>query len=497
MKTKHPFAVFLTVALGATAVTTWCQCGSGEDGADPQPGPASATPAQQPGPGTAPAPTVLGERVHVVLSGSMEGRLEPCGCASGQLGGLPRRIVYLQEIHGADLLLEGGDLGGGSTPLDLEKAFTAIGVLFGMVELTRYDALGTGPRDLELPLDKWGSYLTDYQAPVLAADLEPLSTQFKPRAFVEKQVRNSKVRVVSLVMALPPALAAAEPPPLRLLDPADGWRRGLEGAADETLRVLMVHTDPEHARALARDLRPRPDLMIAVGDGVHEPPPEPEYRHDVPIVYPGIRGRFLVDLWFGRTDHGGAIPRYEIVPLRGSETKPDAGQDPAVREMLRQHRVFVAEEQLREKMADQRPTANGSDYVGNAACGKCHETDYLLWKNSKHGRAWDTLVRAEQDPKRYGWPVTHYPDCVGCHVVGYGEKTGFVAPETTPELANVGCERCHGAGSAHAANPQAAKMGKVGAGLPSTVCTECHDFEQSPDFDYGRRWSIIAHGQRK
>ena len=37
-------------------------------------------------------------------------------------------------------------------------------------------------------------------------------------------------------------------------------------------------------------------------------------------------------------------------------------------------------------------------------------------------------------------------------------------------------------------------MGKVGGGTPSVVCTQCHDFEQSPDFDYSKRWPLIQHG---
>ena len=106
-------------------------------------------------------------------------------------------------------------------------------------------------------------------------------------------------------------------------------------------------------------------------------------------------------------------------------------------------------------------------------------------------------MRAEKDPARYGWPVTQYPDCVSCHVVGYGDASGFTNPETTAQLANVGCERCHGAGSAHSAAPATSRMGKVGGGTPSVVCTQCHDFEQSPDFDYTKRWPIIEHGKQK
>ena len=47
------------------------------------------------------------------------------------------------------------------------------------------------------------------------------------------------------------------------------------------------------------------------------------------------------------------------------------------------------------------------------------------------------------------------------------------------------------------AAPTTARMGKVGGGTPSVVCTQCHDYEQSPDFDYQKRWPLIEHGKTK
>ena len=88
---------------------------------------------------------------------------------------------------------------------------------------------------------------------------------------------------------------------------------------------------------------------------------------------------------------------------------------------------------------------------------------------------------------------------MSCHVVGYRKPGGFVSAKETPELVNVGCERCHGPGSAHVASKGATRLGKVGTdgnGLASTVCTHCHDFEQTPKFDYTAFWTAIQHGAK-
>ncbi|HEX4180562.1 MAG TPA: c-type cytochrome [Caulobacteraceae bacterium] len=81
------------------------------------------------------------------------------------------------------------------------------------------------------------------------------------------------------------------------------------------------------------------------------------------------------------------------------------------------------------------------------------------------------------------WWARFYPDpgdnsnrptgplCDGCHSVGFDIKTSTVAEW------NVGCERCHGAGSAHAANPtrfnilNPARQNYVDA---SDSCIQCH-----------------------
>jgi predicted CXXCH cytochrome family protein len=82
------------------------------------------------------------------------------------------------------------------------------------------------------------------------------------------------------------------------------------------------------------------------------------------------------------------------------------------------------------------------------------------------------------------WWAPHYPDpkgdnsnrptgplCDGCHSVGYNIETKQVAEW------NVGCELCHGAGSAHAANPRRdnilnpARQDFVRA---SDTCIQCH-----------------------
>src|SRR5215475_5258475 len=63
------------------------------------------------------------------------------------------------------------------------------------------------------------------------------------------------------------------------------------------------------------------------------------------------------------------------------------------------------------------------------------------------------------------------PTCDGCHSVGYDIQTKQVAEW------NVGCERCHGAGSEHAAHPTASNIlnpSRMDAVSANDTCVQCH-----------------------
>ncbi|MFY9342607.1 MAG: cytochrome c family protein [Planctomycetota bacterium] len=462
----------------ATLVATLAQCGDGKAAQDP--GPGGKPPAQVRPPADA---------VRLLLSGAMLGRLEPCGCASGQSGGLARRMQHVGALRNYDLLLEGGDVVEHGDELDLLKLFTANTVLFGMEH--RYDALGVGPNDLSLPRAEWMAFLAG--TPVVATNLSCAVPDWPGKAFVEKKVRDVTVRVASFLLELPAAAAALEPK-MSLLAPALAWTAALAGAPLTTRRIAFVHGGDAAVRALIPQLDPAPDLVVGVDPSYIEPTSAATLVGGVPLVFTGIRGRALLAVSLFR-EQGHARAICEVVPLPGSKTVPGGGGDPQVRDVIVAHRHEVKEAGVLAAMARKLPTANGAAYVGSEACKTCHKGAYEVWEKSKHFGAWKTLEDAEKDPKRYGWPVTAYPDCVGCHVVGWREQTGFLSYEETPQLAGVGCERCHGAGSDHMATNGVKKLGLIGGIAPSLLCIQCHDFEQSPDFVYGNKWPLIQHGK--
>lgn len=155
------------------------------------------------------------------------------------------------------------------------------------------------------------------------------------------------------------------------------------------------------------------------------------------------------------------------------------------------------------------------DYVGVKKCKSCHNKDktgaqFSLWEGSKHAAAYETLkseaaakIAAEKGLKV---PAYEAPECVSCHVTGFGKGGyevkdedfwGQVTDKGKPTkevkrmsaLQNVGCEACHGPGSDY-------KSRKTMQGIyegtidPATVgllavdektCESCHN-DKSPTF---------------
>jgi hypothetical protein len=127
---------------------------------------------------------------------------------------------------------------------------------------------------------------------------------------------------------------------------------------------------------------------------------------------------------------------------------------------------------------------SGQAYTGAKRCASCHFDQFMKWKKTGHATAFLTLTaKYQQDEK-----------CLVCHTTGYGVVTGFKDVESTPALAGITCEVCHGPGSKHEeiAQPFAkvktltpeqekAIRGSIWRMIPKNICVECHKMQGHKD----------------
>lgn len=116
-------------------------------------------------------------------------------------------------------------------------------------------------------------------------------------------------------------------------------------------------------------------------------------------------------------------------------------------------------------------------YVGAQACADCHEEQYTgFQKNSSMARSWKSLEKML--PKL---TAKEKEDCYSCHTTGYKKPGGFVDQDSTPQLANISCEVCHGPGSLHAASGDPADIQRK---PDIDHCRTCHNEERVNNFKF-------------
>ena len=109
--------------------------------------------------------------------------------------------------------------------------------------------------------------------------------------------------------------------------------------------------------------------------------------------------------------------------------------------------------------------------VGWQKCRECHAEQTAFWQTTDHSKALQSLQAINQQFNE---------DCLLCHVTlpSYDParvRADNLLQQLPKSLQMVGCESCHGAGAAHAGQPEAIRTVKI----DETVCLTCH----TPDHD--------------
>lgn len=218
----------------------------------------------------------------------------------------------------------------------------------------------------------------------------------------------------------------------------------------------------------------------------------PSVMHQVPgtpthIVEIGHKGKYVGVVGVFRQGNELRL-KYELV-LMEPKYQPAPGQKNAALAVMEEYARNVKTEDLLGKFIRSAhpiqidPTVQkkygGSRFVGSDRCGDCHAREYEIWAKANarpgekhHSRAFAELVKAKNPSLRQ-----YDPECVICHTVGFRHPEGYnqlpvalagdlKARNAPPamvaarlakhnkQLENVGCESCHGPGSAHTINPQ-------------------------------------------
>ena len=443
----------------------------------------------------------------LVITGELDGYIEPCGCTGkeNQKGGLSRRQNFLTALKSEGWPVVAVDLGGLVKRFGRQAEVKYQSIADGLRQMG-YSGIGFGPADLRLPAEELVAAVApvgNEPTPFLSANvgLLGLDANITPRFRVVEigglrigitsvlgnsksgDIRNAAIEVTAAEAALQEVVKLMQP-----------------GLCDHY--VLLSWGNPEEARSLAKSF-PQFDIVVTAG-GADEPPSKlPVLENGARLVELGHKGMFAVTIgFFDNKDD----------PLKSQRVPLDArwGEAEDMIDLLATYQRQLESLGLTGLGLSPVRHQTGRRFAGSDACGDCHTYAYEVWENSSHSYALTTLE--DQEPRRDG-----DPECLSCHVVGWAPQRfepfegGFLSMQKTPHLAHNGCENCHGPAAAHAA----VERGDVRASLTErdrlreelamsidtpeskqkviSNCLECHDLDNSPEFDFEDYWPSVDH----
>ncbi len=450
----------------------------------------------------------------LVVWGEGGGHVENCGCVVNQSGGVARRRTAVRATRALGLPVVTIDLGGSLAPVFRgqeapllrreTEMYAAAQKAVGLdVWVAGIEELARGPKRMADLAARAGVH------PVSATARWADGTAGDFPAWAEVPAGDHRIAVVGLTgpgRAAPRTALAVTAPEAQVAWPQEARAAVEEAVAEAARRASLVIVagqilEPEARRlagsgqvdlvlTIATQPVPRDAGPYRSSDGTlptQDIPPDGFVKRGA-VVHAAIQsmGLYRISLWLGDR---------KISALAVEEIFLDdhVAGDPELAGAIRGfYRRIAADPALRNagspplaSLAAERDPARS--YAGSEACASCHLGETAQWMGTRHAAAMSTLRRRHR----------HFdPVCVPCHVVGYaatargGYQTGSA---NAAEREDVGCETCHGPGSAHIAargNPELIR------GDPGPeVCARCHHGEHDPGFQGAveERFAAVRH----
>ena len=447
-------------------------------------------------------------RMALFITGRLNGYFEPCGCTglTNQKGGLARRASLVRQLTESGWPLVAIDAGNQVRRHGPQAEIKFQVTVDGLKKLN-YRAIALGPDDLQLSAGVLVAVAAGdggQPSPFVSANVVVLDPDLTPR-YVVASAGGKKVGVTSVLGESHRKQVSSNDVTIR--SPAEVlaevWPRLEQEGCD--LYVLIADAELDESMELGRKF-PGFALVTTTG-GAAEPTYQPETIPGGDAMFTQVGAKGMYAIVIGVFDDKEKPLRYQRVPL--DDRFPDS------REML----ALLANYQSQlETLGFERlglqpiPHPSGRTFVGSKACGECHKKAYAVWKETSHAHAIDSLVHPGE---RSEIPRHFDPECIGCHVVGWSPQkyfpytSGYLGLEASPEMHGVGCEDCHGPGSAHTAAEQAdvkvsdeeLKKLRESVRLPlkeaEENCIQCHDLDNSIEFQkpgaFLKYWAKIQH----
>lgn len=383
------------------------------------------------------APGPAARAALLVHTNDVMGELEPCGCRSNPLGGLPRlaNLLQRQTDHGT-LFLDAGDLLFNSDVipelLGAQSEVQAKLLLEGM-EKMGLDARVPGERDFARGV-KFFDSLAKKKSKVLAANLQRRAggLAYGDHAIFERRLdgideNGKKLRIgvfgiVDAKLNWPKALRATPH-----LAAARAQVAALRAKKVDVV-IALTHLGQEQDEALAKQVK---GIDYIVGSHTQSFLQTPPRIGATWILQSSFRNQYvgILPLHAKAPDPEAMSTAYKLVPLDANFDSP-AGQLGEMDRFLDRFKQTIADfNSKRDAELNAAVKTGQGKFHTFGKCAECHLKQFDFWRKTQHTLAFTTLFKAQQNKNK---------DCLRCHTVGLGDPDGFSDVNRVAEVTPIG-----------------------------------------------------------
>ena len=422
-------------------------------------------------------------KITINFTCDTHGRLEPCGCFTGQHGGLTRLRTYLEnkEDDSENLRLDvGGAIAGSADYNIIQYKYLA-----RAYKTMAYAALNMGAREAEIPAATLLDLASTSPVPLISASLvDPSSGKQLLEPYEIVEIAGKKVGVLGVVS---PTSIATPGKDIKVLGLNEAINKHLPSLSEKTdLVILLAFADEAELSQIAKDYF---EFALILGGNVSGPTQDIITENDSIILYTTNEARTVGTLkatLAGEPRTRLTDPSYEIQLLWDN-----IPQNPELQGMVKEYRTEIRNTALAiDDPNSIDPNAipgvtSQAHYVGSESCQTCHAEAHEVWQGTGHAHAFQTLIDVGADAD---------PNCIACHTVGFGKESGYRRTMGAEKLTDVSCESCHGPASQHIdkyvhGKPVTFKFRPLGPG----DCKSCHYGEFSRPFEWETFYPPIEH----
>jgi hypothetical protein len=409
------------------------------------------------------------------ISAHTSGFIVPCGCASKQYGGLPRRATKLEmmlkdekDVH--LLKVDAGCMIKGQSAYDLLKLqFISQGTT-----MMSYDVVNLGGAEAHLSAKELKKVVEKTKLPLISTNIRPTGdSAWLPEM---KIIVKDKIKIGFLGISQANAKVGEGLKILRADDVLRAKVQELSGQVD--LLVLLAYVNQEEMRRLAQQF---PEFDAILGGQTFQPLPATK-EGGVVLAASTNKGKFMATARFTFDGSWSQVDHKEDI-IRLDESLADESKQ---FDLLKIYQDTLRANPIRPENSGEvarllQGLPDDYKYAEPSTCITCHASAAAVYKKMKHAHAFESI-------KAKGFDADPY--CLRCHSTGYGGPNGYTIEKETPQFKNVTCQSCHGPSLAHSKNPQ-----KRTAVRAKVACATCHDKENSPEFNFDIYWERIKHGK--